>query len=179
VLEILTHEKPSAIADLDAASRAASKEDGVRLQIGRSYQEAGEHRRAILEYDQWLASHEEDVKQAQGLTMRCNARAELGQELDKALSDCDAALRRLTGAQRLAALQTRGLVRLRRNELDKAIEDYNAALKLAPHDAWALYGRGLAWARKGAAAAAQTDLAAARTQLPGIEQEYRKLELTP
>jgi tetratricopeptide (TPR) repeat protein len=104
---------------------------------------------------------------------------ELGEELDKALSDCNAALRRLPAAASADTLQVRGLLRLRRGELDKAIEDATAALKLAPRDAWALYERGLARMRKGAIADGQADQTHARALQPRIDDEFKKLGIAP
>jgi tetratricopeptide (TPR) repeat protein/predicted aspartyl protease len=178
-LALAARQAAAAIADLDAASAAAPKEDNTHMQIGQLYQNAGQLRPAIREYDLWLASHTEDAGQARALMLRCSARAELGEELDKALSDCNAALRRLPAGQSVAALQFRGLTRLRRGELDKAIEDSSAALKLAPQNAFALYQRGLARVRKGAVADGQADQAAARAVRPAIEDDFKKLGITP
>jgi tetratricopeptide (TPR) repeat protein len=71
---------------------------------------------------------------------------------------------------------SRGLVELRMGQYDRAIADYNEALKRAPKSAWSLYGRGLA-RRHMNDPAAQSDLNAAiaidaalpsRTQALGI-----------
>lgn len=178
-LHLAARQQPAAIADIDAASHATPKEDGRRLEMGELYQGIGLFGPAIEQYDQWLAAHDEDGRRATGLLMRCRARALEGQELDKALSDCNATVRQLPGTAAARALETRGLVRLRRGELDKSIEDYSAALKLAPKDVWALYGRGVARLRKGATADGQADLATARAQQPRIGEEFVKMGLTP
>jgi tetratricopeptide (TPR) repeat protein/predicted aspartyl protease len=178
-LAIRAHQLPAAITDLDAASAAAPKQDGSRARIGQLYDSAGQPGPAIAQYNLWLASHDEDANQGSVLLFRCGVRARQGQELDKALSDCNAALRRMPDAMKEGALQTRGLVRLRRGDLDKAIEDYNEALKLTPRDPYALYGRGLARARKGAVADGQADQAAARALQPKIDEAFSKLGLEP
>jgi tetratricopeptide (TPR) repeat protein/predicted aspartyl protease len=178
-IKIDAREQSSAIADLRAASDAVPKGDSSRLQIGQLFQRAGEREAAIREYDLWLAAHDEDALQGDALFYRCHARMEMGQDLDKALGDCSASLRRLSGPASAAVLETRALVRLRRGELDRAIEDASTALKLEPRNALALYERGLARVRKGAVADGQADQAAARVLQPAIEDEFRKLGLAP
>jgi tetratricopeptide (TPR) repeat protein/predicted aspartyl protease len=178
-LALAARQQAVAIADLDAASAGAPKEDNTHLQIGQLYQNAGQRRAAIQEYDLWLASHTEDAGQARAFMLRCSARAEVGEEMDKALSDCNAALRRLPATLSGDTLRVRALVRLRRGELDKAIEDYSAVLKMTPRDPWALFGRGLARIRKGAISDGQADQAAARTLRPAIEDDFKKLGMVP
>jgi tetratricopeptide (TPR) repeat protein/predicted aspartyl protease len=167
----------AAIADLDAASRAAAAQDDIRLRIGFLYTSAKLFPQAITEYDKWITAHEYDVSLPDAHNARCRARALLGTELDKALADCNAAVK----ARRTAAtfLDSRGLVHLRMGALDKAIADYDASLKLNPRAAWSLYGRGLARLRKGQASPGQADLAAAAAVYPQIQDEAAKYRLTP
>jgi tetratricopeptide (TPR) repeat protein/predicted aspartyl protease len=167
----------AAIADLDAASRAAAAQDDIRLRIGFLYSSARVFPRAIIEYDKWIGAHEFDVSLPDARNARCWARALLGTELDKALADCNAAVK----ARRTAAafLDSRGLVHLRMGALDKAVADYDASLKLNPRAAWSLYGRGLARVRKGQTTAGQADLAAAAALYPQIQDEAAKYSLTP
>ncbi len=106
---------------------------------------------------------------------RCRARALWGHELDKALADCNAAVK--ARPDTAAFLDSRGLARLRLGDLDKSIADYDASLKLAPRTAWSLYGRGLARLRKGSSADGEADIAAARAIAPHIEDEARKYDL--
>jgi tetratricopeptide (TPR) repeat protein len=82
-----------------------------------------------------------------------------GQELDRALADCNAALKLRSGDP--SFLDNRGLVQLRRGDNDRATADYDAVLKVQPRNAWALYGRGLARQRKGMKAEGDADIAAA------------------
>jgi regulator of sirC expression with transglutaminase-like and TPR domain len=90
---------------------------------------------------------------------RCWARAVSNRDLDKALADCDAALK--MSPNMAAAFDSRGLVRYRQGQFDAALRDYDAALALAPKQAASLYGRGLARLKLGQKAEGQTDLAAA------------------
>lgn len=178
-LHMDSHEQPAAVADLEAASQAASKQDDSRLQMGQLYQHADLYGPAIEQYDLWLTSHDQDARWPMGLFLRCRARALAGQDLDKALSDCNISMSSFSGAARSSALETRGLVNLRRGDLAKSIDDYSEALKLDRTDAWALYGRGLAKLRSGATAAGHADMAAARKVQPDIEEKFKSIGLTP
>jgi tetratricopeptide (TPR) repeat protein len=178
-LHLQVHEQSAAIADIDAAAHNVPQQDVLHLQIGQLYQQVNMLGQAIAEYDMWIASHDEDAHKPEALLYRCRSRAELGIDLDKALSDCDAVLRRVAGTGSASALETRGLIQLRRGEFDKSIKEYDAALKLVPRDVWALYGRGLSKLRKGANTDGEADLAAARAIQPRITEDFARMGLTP
>ena len=76
-------------------------------------------------------------------------------------------------------LDSRGLVRLRMGDFDKAIADYDAALKVNPNEAWSLYGRGLAELRKGLTAPGQADIKAAEAINPRLADEAKTAGLEP
>jgi tetratricopeptide (TPR) repeat protein len=132
---------------------------------------------AIAQYDLWIAAHRGEIKFASALNSRCWARALLGQELDKALNDCNAAVR--TDPKTAQFLDSRGLVWLRRGDYKKSKADYDAALSLNPKLAWSLYGRGLDQLRLGNAGAGQADLAAATALRPKIAEEAGKFGIAP
>ena len=71
-------------------------------------------------------------------------------------------------------LGSRGFVHLRLGRLDEAIADDDAALKLNPRLATALYGRGLARRRKGDQAGGDADIAAAEAVQADIAEAYAK-----
>jgi tetratricopeptide (TPR) repeat protein/predicted aspartyl protease len=129
--------------DLAAAGKLADKDPAHRLGLARAYQAAGLWQDSIAQLDLWIVAYPKDDSLARALNARCRARAMLGQDLDKALADCNAALREQPGDP--AVLDNRGLVHLRRGEFDQGISDYQAVLRLQPNNAWALYGRG--WGR--------------------------------
>lgn len=101
---------------------------------------------------------------------RCWVRAVWGQELDKALTDCDAALKAMP--KMAAALDSRGLVNLRQGRFEAAVRDYDAALVLSPKQAASLYGRGLVKLKLGDKTAAQDDLTAAVAADAGIGKRF-------
>lgn len=173
LLYLATGHRAEALVDIDAASRAAPREADIRLVLASLYSRAEAQDRAIGQYDLWLTIHpRDDNRQPQAMNGRCWARALLGRELDKALNDCNAALRL---APRTAGfLDSRGLVRLRMGELDKAITDYDAALAIEPATAWSLYGRGLARLRKGMNTQGDADIAAALVLSPGLAEQAQR-----
>ena len=165
--------KADVVADLDAATQVIAKESNLRLSIARLYGEVGAFDLAVKQYDLWIATHSGDGNMLAAFNGRCWSRALWGKDLDKALSDCNTAVR---WAPKVAGvLDSRGLVHLRQGDLDKAIADYDAALALEPKTAWSLYGRGLARQRKGLRADGDADIAAAialQPKLPELAKQY-------
>jgi tetratricopeptide (TPR) repeat protein/predicted aspartyl protease len=167
-LQLDQHDPADAVRlDLDAADRAAPKEADMRLDLGDLYQHVRDYRAAIAQYDRWIDSHNrDDIQMARARNARCWVRVLTGLELDRALDDCNAAVRQRP--RTAGFIESRGFVYLRQGRFDKAITDYNAALALDPKLHWALYGRGLAKQHLGQAAAAEADIAAATALYPEI-----------
>jgi tetratricopeptide (TPR) repeat protein len=176
-LRLAGRDAPSAAGDLDAVDRVAPKDADVRLALATSYLRLGRLESAIAQYDLWLPSHYEDSRKIEAFIGRCRARGLLGQDLPKALSDCNDAVKLNSKVPR--AFDSRGLVRLRMGDFDKSIADYDAALALAPKFAWALYGRGLDELHKGRTSQGEADIAAARALQPAIANEAKHFGLTP
>jgi len=176
-LRLAGRDNAGAIADLDASARSIEKESDARLLIADLYRRAGALGPSLAQYDLWIKAHPEDARQGMALTGRCWVRGLSGENLDRALADCDAALKRLPKSP--GALDARGLVRFRQGDLDRSIADYDAALGLQPKSAWTLYGRGLAEARKGMTAQAKADIAAAAVLEPRVGQQAAARGLTP
>lgn len=170
-----------AVADLDAADRAAAKQDDARFTLAHLYQQADLPARAVAQLDFWIAHHPDDSKMMEALYGRCRLRAVQGEELAKALSDCNAAYRLSDKSNPLTApiLESRGLVRLRLGDYDKAITDYDESLKLAPKDAGSLYGRGMAKIRKQKFADGEADLARATALSSTVADEFKRHGITP
>jgi len=91
--------------------------------------------------------------------------------LQDALKDCNEALR--LDPQNQYAYDSRAFAYLKLGMFDASIADYNAALAIEPGRPYSLAGRGFARRRKGDAGG-DADLAAARTQLPGIVEEFAR-----
>lgn len=174
-LRLSAHDPAGALIDLKAADRALAPSADARLRLAGMYDAADASEPALASFDQWLASHPEDHGRANALNGRCWARALLDRELDKALGDCNAALRLRPGEA--AYLDSRALVRLRRGELDKAIADYDAALAKRPREPWSLYARGIAERRAGNGAQADADSAAALAIDPEVAARAKRHRL--
>ena len=71
-------------------------------------------------------------------------------------------------------MNSRGLVHLKLGAFDKSILDYDAALRLNPQLAAALYGRGVAKRKAGDGPGADADIAAAQAIRPSIAQELSR-----
>lgn len=164
--------------DLDAADRASSNESEVRLALGHLYEYVRDYPAAIAQLDRWIdARNSEDVEMPVARNSRCWVRALAGQQLDRALADCNAAVR--ARPKTAAFLDSRGLVYLRQGRYDKALADYDAALALNPKIAWSLYGRGLAKRHLNQVAAGDADVAAATALFPRIAEEAASHGIVP
>jgi tetratricopeptide (TPR) repeat protein len=174
-LLIQRRELTRAQADFDAAIRLAPENHNLPLRAGAAYTRTGNFEQGIREYDGWLAAHPKDDAAAQVLNARCFTRAAWGKELETALADCDAAMKR--GGKISTVLDNRGLVLLRLGRIDKAIKQYDAAIRAQPKAAWALYGRGLAKLKKGEKAEGEADIRAAAAIAPNLLQEAKRYGL--
>lgn len=161
--------------DIKAADAVLAPTSDKRLGLAMLYDGAGAPEAAIANYDLWLKSHPEDSSRPGAFNGRCWARALLNRDLDKALSDCNAAVK--AQPRNAAFLDSRALVRLRRGELPLALADYNAALASDPHQAWSLYMRGIVEARSGNATQAKADRDAALGINPKLADRVRKYGL--
>lgn len=170
-------DKAAARVDLDAADRALPTPSDHRLQLGGAYDNIGDLDAAISQYDRWIAAHPADSRMPVALNGRCWARAIIGHDLDKAIADCDRALK--LRPRTAAFLDSRGLARLRQGDLDKALADYQAALAIAPKLGWSLYGRGIIEQKKGLDAQSKTDIAAAIALDPDLPEKMKKMGLAP
>ena len=172
-LRLATKDPAAARTDFNAA---LATDPSVQLRVADAYVTAGLFEDALTGYDAWIAGHPKAGEDLAGpLAGRCRARAFLNRDLDKALADCDQALKLVPGAP--AALDSRALAELRLGQPDKAIADFNQVLKVEPRDAWALYGRGLAKLKQGDKAGADADLAAATALQPSLPQQAKNVGL--
>ncbi len=180
-LRLQNNDISGAAADLDAADRIAAKQADARFTLAQLYGQAGQPAAAVAQLDSWIAAHPDDSKMAQALTGRCWQRAFQGQDLAKALTDCNAALRlsAKSAPDAAAILGGRALVRLRMGQYDKAIADYDDSLRLAPGKAGILYGRGIAKLRSKKSAAAEADIEEAVKLSPHVADEFRRRGITP
>ena len=176
-LRIGGNDKAQAKSDLDAADSVAPKEADIRLTMAMTYMRLDLFEQAVAQNDLWIKAHPGDSRQPIALNSRCRGRALLGKDLDKALNDCNAALRMAPKSAEM--LDSRGLVRLRQGDLDRAIADYDASLALQPKEVWSLYGRGVAKSKKGLTTEGQADIAAAVAIRPKIAEFAKQYGVAP
>jgi tetratricopeptide (TPR) repeat protein len=157
--------------DLDAVDRSLVPQADERLTLGALYVAVRAYDPAARQFDLWIRAHPDDARLAAAQNGRRWMGAMTGADLDQTLVACNAAVR--LEPKNAGFLDSRGLVRLRRGDTNKALDDYNAALALDPKMAWSLYGRALAEQRKGMAGAAKADFAAAAALSPKIAEEAR------
>jgi tetratricopeptide (TPR) repeat protein len=180
-LRLRGKDNAGASTDLDAVDRVSAKEADIRFTLARDYVRADLLPQSVVQYDLWIASHSDDSKLVMALNDRCWLRALSGQDLGDALADCNAALNRSPkdGPINAQIFNSRGMVRLRMGDFDRSIADYDAAIKLQPKYAWAVYGRGLAKLRRGKNSEGQSDIAAAIALRPRIADELKKRGIAP
>ena len=180
-LRIATGDKSGAAEDADAADRIAPPQADARFQLSQLYQKADLLDTAIAELDLWIAHHPDDSKMTSALRGRCWLRGLQDRELGKALSDCNAALRRIDKRSPLSAeiFSARGLVRLRAGDYQRAIADFDETVKLEPQNAWALYGRGIAKRRLKMLAAGEEDASRAASLAPAIAEDFSRRGIAP
>jgi tetratricopeptide (TPR) repeat protein len=164
--------------DLEAASRAGANDGTVRMRIGQTYSAAKMHEAALPEFDAAIALlPRSGVLTMSALNGACWSRTLLNRELEKALAECNAAVK--LGPNVAQVLDSRGLVHLRLGQNDAAINDYDDALRRRPKADWSLYGRGLAKQRKGQQAEGDADIAAALALTPGLTAEFKRYGIIP
>jgi len=176
-MHVARNDIAGAADDLAAADRNLAPSSDKRLTLAALFNETDNHAGAIANYDLWLKTHGDDSSRATAFNGRCWARGLLGQELDKALADCNAALKLRPGTP--AFLDSRALVRLRRGETAAALADYDLAVKGAPRNAWSLYARSVAEQRAGKTEQAAADRAAALGINPRVVERGKRVGLEP
>ncbi len=166
-------------ADLDVVDTVAAKQSEVRFAMAMLYERANLMPSALAQLDLWIASHADDSRMPTALSTRCTARAVLGRDLALALKDCNRAVSASPKGSNPRFLDSRAFVRLRLGDYDKAIEDYDAALKMNPQLSASLYGRGIAEVRKKNIADGEADMAKAQKIEPKIAEQFTALGIVP
>jgi tetratricopeptide (TPR) repeat protein len=174
-LRLTNGDTKGAAEDIKVADAGLAPGSDRRLALASLYYGVDEPEAAIVNFDAWLKLHGQDSERATAYNGRCFARGLLNRELDRALSDCNTALRLRPGLP--AYLDSRALVELRLGKLDAALADYDAALKIDPKAAWTLYARAIAEKRAGKDAKAAEDRKAALAIDPDLSKRARKFGL--
>jgi tetratricopeptide (TPR) repeat protein/predicted aspartyl protease len=170
-----------ATADLDSASREATKQADVRYEMAAAYARADRLSAAVEQYDLWIAAHVDDDRIPYAQNESCWARALVGSDLSLALKDCNAALKRAKKGSPFygQVSDSRGLVFLRLGDYPKSIADYDGAIAIAPKTAWSWYGRGIDKLRQQQTAAGDADIAQAKSLFSKIGEEATHYGIVP
>ncbi|MEJ7934317.1 aspartyl protease family protein [Sphingobium sp. AN558] len=162
-------DKAGALADTEAAAKVVPQSSLLSLGIADLFQHLGQPARAIPLFDAVIDAHPADSQLAAMLNGRCWQRALANVDLDKALGDCNRAIRR--GGINPGFLDSRALVYFRKGDFKASLADYDAALAINPRIAWSLHMRGLVRLASGQAEAGRADQAAAVAIQPDIAEE--------
>jgi tetratricopeptide (TPR) repeat protein len=155
---LLNHFDGDPNAAIDDYTRALGwmKDPGDVYEMrGDAYEDAGAHEKALADYAE-AAKVKQDAK---ALANLCWVRGVRGRPLDRALANCNGALK--DKADDVNAREARCFVLFRLGRYAEAIADCDAVLKEKPATAGALYIRGLAKQHTGDAAGGAKDIAAA------------------
>lgn len=188
------------LADYEAALKLDPKSSAAQFGKARLQQDAGDLRGAIATYTTAIAlkpkdlgllawrgvarlklndaaGAEKDFNAARALASGsaalnnlCWIKATAGVALPSALQDCDAAISKQPDSA--ATLDSRAFVLLRLDRVDEAIVAYDKALAREPRQGASLFGRAVAWARKGDKAKSAADLAGALEQAPDVQETF-------
>ncbi len=158
---------PAAVADMDRALKV--RPGNAAALYNRGYAHFVERRYALAVAD-YSAAIDAAPDFAMAYNNRCLNAALAGGDQASTLADCDEALRLLP--ERPDVRETRGFVDLKFGKNDAALEDYNAALKIAAGRPLSLYGRGIARLRTGDAEGGDADKQAARALYPNVDREF-------
>jgi tetratricopeptide (TPR) repeat protein len=180
-IKLAKQDTPAAIADLEAVDRLAPKQADLRFMLAELYERIDRLPAAIEQFSLWIQYHPDDSRMLAATAGRCLSSALQNLDLPTALSDCNAALRMADKKNENYShlFVNRGLVRLRQGDYDKAIADFNDALKIMPRNAHALYARAVAESRKNKTKESESDLEAAKQIAPQVAEKFERYGLVP
>jgi len=166
-------DRQAALADYDQALALLTDDPMFYTDRGYVHFELEDFPRAIADYTQAINLAPDD---AANWNDRCWARAVWGRQLVEALDDCNEAV--ALDSASFSALDSRGLVHLRREEWDLALADYEASLDVET-SASAYYGRGIALSRLGRERDGEANYVMATRLDPAIAETYAGFGMVP
>lgn len=153
-----------AVQLLDQAFLRAPDDVTVRHSRAVAMLLAGKTDAANREFDAFSAKDLTAIE----LNELCWAKALANAALDRALEECN---RSLAKDDRSAVHDSKAMVLLRQSRFDEAIKEFDLALSSGDSPA-SLYGRSIAYARKGDRTKSDADAAKATKLAPGIDRTY-------
>lgn len=171
-LELKAGDPRAALAAVDKAAAAHPDDDDILVVRSLTRMRAGQQ--AAGESD-WAILRAKATTPFQ-LNNLCWEAATTGVALARALEACDAALIKLPNDA--AIRDSRALTLLRMGRIDEAIVDYDRVLAMEPRETSSLWGRSIAWSKKGDRAKSDADAAAAIKIDPRVETRYAAFGMT-
>ena len=171
-------EYEAALADYDRAVALESNADFPHLGRGSVLFRRGDFRAASEAFDR--AARIAARMNSTGPThhsARCEVRAALREDLERARSFCDRAVRNDDTPS--YPLTSRGYYFFMQGDLDRAAADFARAVEEDPYNAAALYGRGVVAVRQGRSAEGEADMTRARGMDRLDVEYYANAGLTP
>lgn len=159
----------AALAQLDAR---LSRDADQRFRMAVIYRGLDRVPEAHRQWELWMDTHRRDVNYGNAYNDRCFMRTVRNLELAIAVQDCERAV--AIDATSSNFQDSLAWTRLLMGDLPRARAAFDAALRLKPGFAWALYGRSLVWKQQGDAERARQDLEAARESDANIDQQVRE-----
>lgn len=163
-----------ALADFTQALRINPADDFALSHRAATYRALHRYSEATADVDRMV----ELDPSAWNHSLACWERAAfLGQELDRARTECDKAV--ALDATNAEILDSRGMLRLKLKQYQGAWSDYNTAIRLDPGNASYWYGRAMAERGQGKTAAARADITKASALDPKIAETYATYGFKP
>jgi tetratricopeptide (TPR) repeat protein len=163
-----------AVADYTDALRIDPRNEFALVHRANVYEYLDRYADAVADFDKAV----EIDSSAWNHNLACWERAAfVGQELDRAKSECDKAV--ALDPKNPEILDSRGMLRLKLKQYQGAWADYDAAIKLNPKNASYWYGRAMAERAQGKTAAARADITKAKALDPKIAQTYERYGFKP
>ena len=173
-LHDLAGERDLAIADFTSSIEWNPHEAGALYARGDVYEDVGENGKANADYAEAAKQGGETPAKQANL---CWQRAVRGRPLDRALKNCDAALK--SDPANTQWLDIRGLVHFQMRDYAAAIADLDSVTKAQPRDAGALFVRGLAKLRAGDTEAGNADIKTAESIDYHVAETYAVFGIKP
>ena len=173
-LHDLAGEHDLAIADFTSAIEWNPHEAGVYYARGDAYEDIAQSDKAAADYAKGAKLGGETPARQASL---CWQRAVRRRPLDRALKNCDAALK--SEPENTQWLDIRGFLHFQMHDYASAVADLDLVVKAKPRDAGALFIRGLAKLRTGDAEAGSADVKAAQRIDYHVAETYAVYGITP
>ena len=173
-LHDLAGERDLAIADFTSSIEWNPHEAGALYARGDVYEDVGDKDKANADYAEAAKQGGETPAKQASL---CWQRAVRGRPLDRALKNCDTALK--SEPENTQWLDIRGFLYFQMHNYAAAIADLDAVTKEKPRDAGALFIRGLAKLRAGNADEGNADIKAAESIDYHVAETYAVFGVKP